>query len=69
MAHAGHRTVVVERRWVGGSCPNLNCLPSKNVLWSTQDATLVCPAPCFAAFVELERMALPSAPCRGMMVV
>jgi len=26
MAHAGHRTAVVERRWIGGSCPNINCL-------------------------------------------
>ena len=39
MAHAGHRTVVVERRWVSGSCPNLHCLPSKNVFWSTKGAT------------------------------
>ena len=30
MAHDGHRTAVVERRWVGGSCPNINCLPGKN---------------------------------------
>jgi hypothetical protein len=30
MAHAGHRTAVVERQWIGGSCPNINCLPSKN---------------------------------------
>jgi pyruvate/2-oxoglutarate dehydrogenase complex dihydrolipoamide dehydrogenase (E3) component len=25
---------VVERRWIGGSCPNINCLPSKNEIWS-----------------------------------
>jgi pyruvate/2-oxoglutarate dehydrogenase complex dihydrolipoamide dehydrogenase (E3) component len=41
MAHAGHRTVVVERRWVGGSCPNINCLPSKNEIWSAKVADLV----------------------------
>jgi len=41
MAHAGHRTVVVERRWIGGSCPNVNCLPSKNEVWSAKVATLV----------------------------
>ena len=34
MAQAGRRTVVVERRWIGGSCPNVNCLPSKNEVWS-----------------------------------
>jgi pyruvate/2-oxoglutarate dehydrogenase complex dihydrolipoamide dehydrogenase (E3) component len=29
MAQSG-RTAVVERRWVGGSCPNIACMPSKN---------------------------------------
>jgi len=32
MAKAGHRTAVVERRYIGGSCPNIACLPSKNVI-------------------------------------
>src|SRR5256712_6309727 len=41
MAKAGHRTVVVERRWIGGSCPDVNCLPSKNEVWSAKIATLV----------------------------
>ncbi len=41
MAKQGHRTVVVERRWIGGSCPNVNCLPSKNEVWSAKVATLV----------------------------
>ena len=41
MAKAGHRTVVVERRWIGGSCPNVNCLPSKSEVWSAKIATLV----------------------------
>jgi len=30
MAQSGRRTAVVERRWIGGSCPNIACLPSKN---------------------------------------
>ena len=30
LARSGHRTAVIERRWIGGSCPNTNCLPSKN---------------------------------------
>src|SRR5262252_58229 len=41
MAHAGHQTAVVERQWVGGSCPNINCLPSKNEIWSAKVAELV----------------------------
>lgn len=28
----GKRAAVVERRYVGGSCPNVACLPSKNVI-------------------------------------
>jgi pyruvate/2-oxoglutarate dehydrogenase complex dihydrolipoamide dehydrogenase (E3) component len=41
MARAGRRTAVVERRWIGGSCPNVNCMPSKNEIWSAKVASLV----------------------------
>src|SRR6202041_2192645 len=41
MARSGRRTAVVERRWIGGSCPNVNCLPSKNEIWSAKVADLV----------------------------
>jgi pyruvate/2-oxoglutarate dehydrogenase complex dihydrolipoamide dehydrogenase (E3) component len=41
MARAGRRTAVVERRWIGGSCPNVNCMPSKNEIWSAKVAWLV----------------------------
>jgi pyruvate/2-oxoglutarate dehydrogenase complex dihydrolipoamide dehydrogenase (E3) component len=41
MAKAGHRTAVVERKLIGGSCPNTNCLPSKNEIWSAKVADLV----------------------------
>jgi pyruvate/2-oxoglutarate dehydrogenase complex dihydrolipoamide dehydrogenase (E3) component len=41
LAQSGQQTVVVERRWVGGSCPNVNCLPSKNEIWSAKVADLV----------------------------
>ncbi len=34
MAQAGQKVAVMERRWIGGSCPNINCLPSKNEIWS-----------------------------------
>src|SRR5277367_5624481 len=40
MARQGQRVVVVERRWVGGSCPNVACLPSKNVIHSAKVASL-----------------------------
>jgi len=41
LARSGKRTAVVERRWVGGSCPNIACLPSKNEIWSAKVAHLV----------------------------
>jgi pyruvate/2-oxoglutarate dehydrogenase complex dihydrolipoamide dehydrogenase (E3) component len=40
LGKSGQRTVVVERRWVGGSCPNVNCLPSKNEIHSAKVADL-----------------------------
>jgi pyruvate/2-oxoglutarate dehydrogenase complex dihydrolipoamide dehydrogenase (E3) component len=40
MARSGRRTAVVERRYIGGSCPNINCLPSKNEIWSAKVAHL-----------------------------
>ena len=41
LAGSGRRTAVVERKWIGGSCPNVNCLPSKNEVWSAKVADLV----------------------------
>ena len=49
LAQAGQPTAVVERRWVGGSCPNVNCLPSKNEIWSAKVADLVHHATRFGA--------------------
>jgi pyruvate/2-oxoglutarate dehydrogenase complex dihydrolipoamide dehydrogenase (E3) component len=41
LAQSGRRTAVVERKWIGGSCPNVNCLPSKNEIWTAKVADLV----------------------------
>jgi pyruvate/2-oxoglutarate dehydrogenase complex dihydrolipoamide dehydrogenase (E3) component len=49
MARSGRRTAVVERRWIGGFCPNINCLPSKNEIWSAKVADLVHHAANFGA--------------------
>ena len=35
-APKGKRCAVIERRWLGGSCPNVACLPSKNVIHSAK---------------------------------
>lgn len=52
MARAGKRTAVVERRWIGGSCPNINCLPSKNEIWSAKVADLARHADQFGTVVD-----------------
>ena len=40
MAQSGRRTAVVERRWIGGSCVNVACMPSKNEISSAKVAHL-----------------------------
>ena len=37
---SGRKSAVVERRWIGGSCPNIACLPSKNEIRSAEVAHL-----------------------------
>lgn len=50
-AAAGHRTALVERKYVGGSCPNINCLPSKNEVKSADVAETVRRASAFGTTV------------------
>src|SRR5262245_47899390 len=40
MAKAGHQVAMVERKNLGGSCPNVACLPSKNIIYSARVASL-----------------------------
>jgi pyruvate/2-oxoglutarate dehydrogenase complex dihydrolipoamide dehydrogenase (E3) component len=35
-AGEGKRVAVVERKYIGGSCPNIACLPSKNIIHSAK---------------------------------
>jgi pyruvate/2-oxoglutarate dehydrogenase complex dihydrolipoamide dehydrogenase (E3) component len=37
-ASEGKRVAVVERKFIGGSCPNIACLPSKNIIDSAKIA-------------------------------
>ncbi len=41
LAAAGQRVAVIEDRYVGGSCPNIACLPSKNIIHSAAIAQAV----------------------------
>jgi pyruvate/2-oxoglutarate dehydrogenase complex dihydrolipoamide dehydrogenase (E3) component len=55
LGRSGKKVAVVERRWVGGSCPAVACLPSKNELWSARVAHLVRNAAHFGTFAEAVR--------------
>jgi pyruvate/2-oxoglutarate dehydrogenase complex dihydrolipoamide dehydrogenase (E3) component len=39
LAKQGMKTAVIERKYVGGSCPNIACLPSKNIVHSAKVAS------------------------------
>ena len=39
LAGQGQRVAVIEREYIGGSCPNIACLPSKNVIHSAKVAS------------------------------
>jgi pyruvate/2-oxoglutarate dehydrogenase complex dihydrolipoamide dehydrogenase (E3) component len=52
LGKSGKKVAVVERRWVGGSCPAVACLPSKNELWSARIAHLVRSAGHFGTAVD-----------------
>jgi pyruvate/2-oxoglutarate dehydrogenase complex dihydrolipoamide dehydrogenase (E3) component len=38
-AGEGKRVAVVDRKYIGGSCPNIACLPSKNIIHSAKIAS------------------------------
>ncbi len=40
-AKQGQRVAVVDRKYIGGSCPNIACLPSKNIIHSAKVASYV----------------------------
>jgi pyruvate/2-oxoglutarate dehydrogenase complex dihydrolipoamide dehydrogenase (E3) component len=40
-ASEGKRVAVVERKYIGGSCPNIACMPSKNIIHSAKVAEYV----------------------------
>jgi pyruvate/2-oxoglutarate dehydrogenase complex dihydrolipoamide dehydrogenase (E3) component len=48
----GHRTALVERKMIGGSCPNVACLPSKNIIHSAKVASYASRAETFGVDVD-----------------
>src|SRR5262249_29143442 len=40
-AEQGKRVALIERKYIGGSCHNIACLPSKNIIHSAKVASYV----------------------------
>jgi len=32
----GHKTAIIEHKWYGGSCPNIACMPTKDILFAAE---------------------------------
>src|SRR5258708_786461 len=64
LGRSGKKVAVVERQWVGGSCPAVACLPSKNELWSARVAHVARHAADFGTLVEGGRTHMAMGPRR-----
>ena len=47
LAASGKKTALIERKYIGGSCPNIACLPSKNIVHSAAVAKLARELPAY----------------------
>ncbi len=60
LARQGQKSLVVERWLVGGACPNVACLPSKNVVNSAKVASLVSRAASYGVNVSSFSVDMPT---------
>ncbi len=59
-AGQGQRVAVVERKYVGGACPNIACLPSKNIIHTAQFAHDVRRSEEFGVSIDRFRINMPA---------
>lgn len=69
LSNEGQRTALVERQMVGGSCPNIACLPSKNVIHSAKVASLAARAAAFGVRVDAVTTDMPGVQRRKRQMV
>src|ERR1035438_2652038 len=69
LAKAGERTAVVERGLLGGSCPNIACLPSKNIIYSAKVAALTVRAAEFGVSTGPVTIEMPAVRARKRQMV
>src|ERR1700722_13301310 len=59
-ASQGQSVAVIERKYIGGSCPNIACLPSKNILQSARVASYFRRGQEFGLFANGFRVEMPA---------
>jgi pyruvate/2-oxoglutarate dehydrogenase complex dihydrolipoamide dehydrogenase (E3) component len=59
-AAEGQRVAVIERKYIGGSCPNIACLPSKNIIHGAKVASYVRRSEEFGIVKEGFRIDMPA---------
>src|ERR1700761_648290 len=69
LAKKGQRTAVIERKYIGGSCPNIACLPSKNILQSARVASYFRRGEEFGMFAQGFRVEMPAVLTRKRQMV
>ena len=68
-ASQGQRVAVIERKYVGGSCPNIACLPSKNIIQSARVASYFRRGSEFGAIADGFRVDMPAVRARKRAMV
>jgi pyruvate/2-oxoglutarate dehydrogenase complex dihydrolipoamide dehydrogenase (E3) component len=68
-AGKGQRVAVIERKYIGGSCPNIACLPSKNILQSARVASYFRRGEEFGMFAQGFRVEMPAVLARKRQMV
>ena len=68
-ASQGQRVAVIERKYIGGSCPNIACLPSKNIIQSARVASYFRRGKEFGAVADGFRVDMPAVRARKRAMV
>jgi pyruvate/2-oxoglutarate dehydrogenase complex dihydrolipoamide dehydrogenase (E3) component len=68
-ASQGQRIAVIERKYIGGSCPNIACLPSKNIIQSAKVASYLRRGKEFGAIADGFHVDMPTVRARKRAMV
>jgi pyruvate/2-oxoglutarate dehydrogenase complex dihydrolipoamide dehydrogenase (E3) component len=68
-ASQGQRVAIIERKYIGGSCPNIACLPSKNIVQSAKVASYFRRGEEFGAVADNFRVGMPAVRARKRAMV